>query len=141
MDNFDQSLGDMPTMGAKSGNILAKIDRYELLSELGRGAFGAVFLAKDLVADTLVAIKTLPPEINHSPDELNAVRENFKLVSKLAHPNIAQLRHLHQVEQSQTFIEGVNISRGDYFVVMEYVEGSTLRNWVTRFRKKKVPFD
>ena len=141
MEDFDQSIGDMPTMGQSPNGLLAKIDRYELQSELGRGAFGAVFLAKDLVADTLVAIKTLPPEINHSPDELYEVRENFKLVSKLAHPNIAQLKHLHKVENAQPFREGIHISRGDYLVVMEHVEGSTLRNWVTRFRKKKVPFD
>lgn len=87
-EDIEMSLGDLPTMGGEDSKVLATIDRYELLDKLGRGAFGAVFLARDTVADTLVALKTLPPELNHSREDLEAVRDNFKLVTKLAHPNI-----------------------------------------------------
>ena len=140
-DDIDFSVGDMPTMGGEESQILAVIDRYELMDKLGRGAFGAVFLARDTVADTLVALKTLPPELNHSPEDLEEVRENFKLVSKLAHPNIAQLKHLHHVENVQSFESGVHITKGEYLVVMEYVEGTTLRSWLKQFPEQKASLE
>ncbi|MCM8539150.1 MAG: serine/threonine protein kinase [Lentisphaeraceae bacterium] len=158
MDDFDKSLGDMPTMGdealpidqsigdfptmlEESESFIAHIDRYKFIEQIGRGAFGAVFLAKDTVSDTLVALKTLPPELNHSADDLEAVKENFKLVSKLAHPNIAQLKFLHQVEKIHDRGSSIHIEAGEYLVVMEYAEGSTLFKWIRQFSDKKVPFD
>ena len=87
-----------------------------------------------------MALKTLPPELNHSPEDLEAVRDNFKLVTKLAHPNIAQLKHLHHVDQVRNYEGGVHIDKGEYLVVMEYVEGSTLRNWLKQFPDKKASY-
>ena len=142
VQDMDMSVGDMPTMrGDDNKALLARIDRYELINKLGRGAFGAVFLARDTVADTLVALKTLPPELNHSVDDLDGVKENFKLVSKLAHPNIAQLKYLHHVDSVTAMEGGVHIAKGEYLVVMEYVEGSTLQNWLKQFPEKKVPLE
>ena len=139
--DLDLSVGDMPTMGEMNQEVLAYIDQYELQGKLGRGAFGAVFLAKYTVADTLVALKTLPPELSHSPEDLQGVKDNFRLVSRLAHPHIASLKHLHHVQNVHSMGPGIHISSGEYLVVMEYVEGSTLRNWVRQFADKRVPLD
>ena len=138
---LELSLGDFKTHDEGSEEILAKVDRYELISELGRGGFGAVFLGKDTISDQLVALKTLPPELNHSPEELEAVRENFKLIANLNHPNIAAAKHLHKVEDVQTFAPGIYIDSNEYLLVMEYVEGSTLSNWKRQFDGRKVPFE
>ncbi|WDE96647.1 bifunctional serine/threonine-protein kinase/formylglycine-generating enzyme family protein [Lentisphaera profundi] len=139
--SIDVSLDDMATMPGDNQEKLAIVDRYELLEMLGRGAFGAVFLARDTVSDQLVALKTLPPELSHSAEDLEAVRENFKLVSDLSHPNIAQLKFLHQVAEVNSLQGGVHIVRGEYLVVMEYIEGSTLSSWKKQFSDRKVPIE
>ncbi|WDE98572.1 serine/threonine-protein kinase [Lentisphaera profundi] len=134
----DVSLGDLLTQGEETQQLLAVIDRYEIIQELGRGGFGAVYLAKDTVANSLVALKTLPSELNHSDDDMEAIRDNFNLVSNLTHPNIAQLKYLHRAKQVRS--GQVHVQAGDYVLVMEYVEGITLKQWTKQFPQRQVPF-
>ena len=141
MDDIDFSVGDMPTSDSGNNKVLAQVDRYELLSELGRGGFGAVFLAKDTVSEQWVALKTLPPELSHSAEDMESVKENFALVSKLKHPNIASNDYLHKIEVINAMNQGVHLQRGDYLLIMEYVEGSTLSSWRKQFDDRRVPFD
>lgn len=82
-----------------SGNVLGRIDRYELIEELGGGGFGMVYKARDTVAGIEVAVKGLPPLVQANREELDRVRENFALVSRLHHPHIAAPLHLHQARQ------------------------------------------
>ncbi len=139
---FDLSLGDLPTMDESGFQPLGDVDRYLIVSELGAGGFGTVFLAKDTVAGTLVALKALPSEIAAIPEELENVRNNFALVSKLHHPNIAGLLHLHKVEKCDDAAEKLlRISNRSYLVVMEYVEGMTLSAWKKQFPDRKIPFE
>ena len=142
MDDFDDfdDLDDMQTMQHGQEKILAYVDRYELTSELGRGGFGMVYLAVDTVSDQQVALKTLPPELSHRPEELEHVRANFKLVSNLHHQNIAAMKHLHPVQKSSPGNQSVPISAGEYLMVMEYIQGSTLSSWKKQFTDRKVPF-
>lgn len=93
--------------------------RYTIERELGRGGMGAVFLARDLSLDRLVAIKVLPPDL-----AFNAVlRERFvreaKLAASLSHPNIV---HVHAVEEQGDLL----------YIVMQYVDGETLSQRVAR---------
>ncbi|MFA6716424.1 MAG: protein kinase, partial [Victivallaceae bacterium] len=141
-DSMDLSIGDLPTMADDDFRPIGKIDRYHIIRELGAGGFGTVFLAKDTVAGIRVALKALPPEISAVPGEMENVRENFVLVSKLHHPNIASLLHLHKVEQADTAAEKLLcITSRSYLVVMEYVPGSELSAWKKQFADRKVPFD
>ena len=125
--------------------VLARIDKYELLRELGEGGFGAVYLARDTVAGVDVAIKGLPPEVKHNEGELEPIRANFALVSRLRHPNIVGLRDLHRAERvsyaSKDVEEKLRVFERDTMVVMDYAPGATLAKWRKQFPDARVPLD
>lgn len=114
------SIGDMLTQRQrrrfKPGDTLA--GRYKILGELGQGGMGLVFRCLDEVGGIEVAVKMLPPEVSHDSGEMEEVRENFQLVSRLAHPNIATVRTLER-----------DPGTGEFYLVMELAEGSNLRHW------------
>ncbi len=85
------------------------IGRFEILSELGKGGQGAVYLARDTQLDRLVAIKTLR-NLGHKTEQLE---HEARIVSKLQHPNIITLFHTGEHERSP-------------YLVYAYVEGKTL---------------
>lgn len=124
---------------------LGFIDRYELIRELGGGGFGCVYLAKDSVAGIDVAVKGLPPLIRNNKEELENVRRNFALVSRLHHPNIAAALHLQKVERvsykNKSDAEKLRVFEDDMLVVMQYAPGVTLSQWRKQFPENKVPFD
>jgi serine/threonine-protein kinase len=94
-----------------------RLGRYEILGELGRGAMGVVYQARDPQLDRRVALKVMlpPPELDGTA--LQQRRERFqregRAAAKLTHPNIVTL---HDVGEDQ----------GHAFLVMEYLEGQTL---------------
>ena len=132
-DMSDEITYDAPTMrdapqrpsGPRVGDRLVG-GRYEVLSELGRGGMGVVYRCMDNVAGVEVALKALPPELSHNHEEMEEVRENFQLVSRLVHQNIAVSKTLEKEERS-----------GDYYLVMECVVGEDLRKWMRGKRKEQ----
>ena len=133
------------TMRPQSGASLGRIDQYELIRELGGGGFGCVYLAKDTVAGIEVAVKGLPPLVRLNKEELENVRKNFALVSRLHHPNIAAALHLQKVEKAfyddKADAEKLRVFGGDTLVVMQYAPGVTLSQWRKQFPDGKVPLD
>ncbi len=93
--------------------------RYGLERELGRGGMGAVFLARDLRLDRLVAIKVLPPELAVRPELRERFLRETRTAASFSHPNIVPV---HGVEESAALL----------FFVMGYVEGETLTQRVRR---------
>ena len=135
------SLGDMPTMRVSDESI-GRVDRYELIEKLGEGGFGAVYGARDTEAGILVALKSLPAEISCDADEMAAIRDNFSLVSKLHHPNIASLLHLHRVEFVDDRAQAaLGVRSNDYLVVMEYAPGVTLFAVRRALPEQKLPVE
>jgi hypothetical protein len=136
----DISMGEQPTRRPDAGSSAGHVDRYALIEKMGQGGFGAVYRAHDEEAGVEVALKALPPQISHSPEELDGVRRNFALVSKLVHSHIANVRHLHRVEQADPEARAaMGVEPGDYLVVMECVQGSTLSSWRHIFPDGNVP--
>ena len=92
---------------------------YQLIRLLGRGGMGEVYLARNKNIDQLVAVKALHPKYANNP----MLRERFKqeavMLNSLNHPNI--VKFLNFVENEY----GV-------FLIMEYVEGCTLEEFVTK---------
>ncbi len=92
------------------------LGRYEIVSQLGRGAMGTVYRALDPAIERTVAIKTLNPEL---PDEnLAEVKERFlreaKSAGRLNHPNVVT-------------VYDVGEAGGVAYIAMEYLEGQSLR--------------
>ena len=97
----------------------AKLGHYEILSLLGKGGMGEVWLARDTKLGREVAIKTLPEEFAKDADRLARFEREAKLLASLNHPNIAAI---HGFEQDN----------GTHFLVLELVEGDTLADQLKR---------
>jgi len=92
-----------------------KVGKYKILSSLGSGGFGSVFLAEDTMIDKKVAIK-VPHKQNLDADDL---LKEPRLLASLSHPNIVTV--LTAEKQDDVF-----------FIVMEYVTGETLEHVIMR---------
>ena len=100
--------------GPVAPDPMASFDpRYVVERELGRGAMGRVFLARDLRLDRLVAIKALAPG-NHDERELLRLEHEARAAGSLNHPNIVA-------------VHDIGLSAAGPFIVSEYVRGTTLR--------------
>jgi len=91
-----------------------RLGPYEILSPLGAGGMGEVYLAKDTRLGREVAIKVLPASFSADPDRLRRFEQEARAASALNHPNIVTL---HDVGQHD----------GVPYVVQELLEGETLR--------------
>ena len=102
-----------------AGPKIAKLGRYEVVSELGKGAMGIVYLAKDPVIGRLVAIKTIRATGNDE-DDTQEFRERFvreaQTAGILSHPNIVTIHDIGEDAETQTS-----------FIAMEYIEGKNLK--------------
>ena len=129
--------------GSNAGEPLARIDQYELVRELGGGGFGTVYLAKDTVSGVQYAVKGLPPFVKNNREELENIKANFTLVSRLSHTNIARAHVLHLAREvhysSEDVRQKLRVDPGDTLMVMEYAPGVTLSQWRRQFPDRRVP--
>ena len=99
------------------------IGPYRILSPIGAGGMGEVYLARDSKLGRDVALKVLPDGFVEDPSRLARFRREAQVLGALNHPNIAS-------------IYGLEESGNRYALVLEYVEGETLDE---RIRKKTLP--
>ena len=92
--------------------------QYEVLSLLGRGGMGAVYKARQIELDRLVAIKLLPLEVSVDRDFADRFRREGRAMAKLHHPNIISVH------------EFGTTSEGHLFFAMEFVEGANLHQMI-----------
>jgi len=110
-----------PTPADRIGSILGQ--RYKLLSVLGEGGIGAVFLAEDMATGGRVAVKLLKREVANDPIVLARFEREAVAMQALAHEHIvAPLGYGKSPE-------------GDMCLVMEHVEGETLRTMLKRVKR------
>src|SRR5262249_44350578 len=99
------------------GLIGKKVAHYRVLRFLGGGGMGLVYMAEDLKLGRRVAIKFLPEELADSPAALDRLQQEARAASALDHPNICSVYHLDEHD-------------GQPFIVMQLLEGETLREWI-----------
>ncbi|MDQ1640559.1 MAG: eukaryotic-like serine/threonine-protein kinase [Pyrinomonadaceae bacterium] len=97
----------------------ASLGRYKIHSLLGAGGMGEVYLAEDAQLHRKVAVKVLPATLASSRDRMRRFVQEAQAAAALNHPNIA---HIYEIGAA----DGVN------FIVMEFIEGQTLRELIHR---------
>jgi len=90
-----------------------EISHYRVVSRLGKGGMGEVFLAQDSNLSRPVALKILSPRFAEDPSRVRRFTNEAKTIATLSHPNIAHVYDLGEWD-------------GALFIAMEYVEGQTL---------------
>jgi tetratricopeptide (TPR) repeat protein len=91
--------------------------RYKIVGKLGRGGMGIVYKAEDTVLERVVAYKVLPDALKENPQALKNFLREAKSAAQLNHPNIVTVYDAGEQD-------------GVYYIAMEYVDGSTLKEIV-----------
>ena len=99
-------------------NIGKKLDgRYEITELIGVGGMADVYKAVDVMENRTVAVKILKPEFSQNEEFLRRFRNESKAIAVLSHPNIVK-------------IYDVGFSDEIQFIVMEYIHGITLKEFI-----------
>lgn len=100
-----------PAASSRLGQVVA--GRYELRRHVGTGGMGVVYQAHDRVLDETVALKLLRPGLSGDAERLARVIDEVRLTRRVTHPNVVR-------------VHDVGVAGDDRFLVMEYVEGTSL---------------
>ena len=94
-------------------------DRYEIIRSIGEGGMANVYLARDLILDREVAVKILRGDLAGDEKFVRRFQREAIAASSLSHPNIVEMYDVGEDD-------------GNYFIVMEYVEGKTLKSLIKK---------
>jgi serine/threonine-protein kinase len=101
----------------------ARLNHYEILSPIGAGGMGEVFLARDTRLERQVAIKLLGAEFSENADRLHRFIQEARAASALNHPNILTIHEIGETDLR-------------HYIATEYIEGETLRYHIQHARIK-----
>lgn len=88
---------------------------YKKICKLGKGAFGKVYKAKEIISDKIVAVKQI--SINNSEANYESILREIQVLSKISHPNI--VKYYKYYEENDRI-----------YIIMEYLEGGTLKEFI-----------
>ncbi|MCA1659373.1 MAG: serine/threonine-protein kinase, partial [Verrucomicrobiaceae bacterium] len=91
----------------------SSLSHYRIVSKIGAGGMGEVYLAQDTKLDRKVAVKILPANLAANHDRMRRFTQEAKSAAALSHPNIAQIFEIGDHD-------------GTHFIAMEFIDGQTL---------------
>lgn len=94
-------------------------DRYEIIKSIGEGGMANVYLANDTILDREVAVKVLRGDLSTDEKFIRRFQREALSVSNLSHPNIVEVYDVGEED-------------GQYYIVMEYIEGKTLKQLLNK---------
>ena len=97
-------------------------DRYQIIKSIGEGGMANVYLALDTILDRNVAIKVLRGDLAHDDKFVRRFQREALAASSLSHPNIVE-------------VYDVGEDNGNYYIVMEYIEGRQLKQLLKKREK------
>jgi serine/threonine-protein kinase len=104
--------------GAQTGMATGEtVSHYRIISPIGVGGMGQVFLAHDMTLGRKVALKLLPAEFTTYADRVRRFQQEARAASSLNHPNIITIHEIGQAEDK-------------HFIATEYIDGLTLREYL-----------
>ena len=95
------------------------LSHYRIVSKIGAGGMGEVYLAKDTTLDRKVALKILPAEVAANQERMRRFVQEAKAASALNHPNILTIYEIDQTDSG-------------HFIAAEFIDGETLRELMRR---------
>jgi serine/threonine-protein kinase len=95
------------------------LSHYRIVSKIGEGGMGEVYLAQDTKLDRKVALKILPADVAAHPDRMKRFVQEARAASSLNHPNIITI---HEIGETAS----------GHFIATEFIEGETLRERMSR---------
>ena len=101
------------------------ISNYKILEKLGEGGMGVVYKAHDIKLDRTVALKFLPSHLTVNDTDKERFVQEAKAAAALNHPNVCVIHDIQEVEEH-------------HFIIMEYVDGKTLRQLLTSKGQLKI---
>jgi serine/threonine protein kinase/Tol biopolymer transport system component len=104
------------------------VSHYKIVSQLGEGGMGEVYLAQDTKLDRKIALKVLPADVVSNRDRMERFVREAKSAAALNHPHIAHIYEIGESGSSPTVRQGV------HFIAMEYIDGETLRENIHRHK-------
>lgn len=113
--------GGAPSEANAASRLPDELPGYELLEVLGRGGMGEVWRAQQKSLGRTVAIKLLPERLSRNPEFIARFQKEATALASLSHPNIIQI-----IDRG--------MADGQYFFVMEYVQGRSLRELMSAGR-------
>jgi len=108
--------------GERQASLIGKrLGAYQVISVIGFGGMGEVYLARDERLSRKLALKLLPQQFTRDPERVRRFEREARAASALNHPNIITIYEIGELA-------------GTYFIAAEYVEGQTLRQLIERGR-------
>ena len=98
---------------------IPELEGFEILEKLGEGGMAAVWKARQISLDRIVAIKVLSHELAAAADDVDRFQQEARAAARLKHPGIVQ-------------VYDARAENGVYYFVMEYVAGYTVGDWIRR---------
>ena len=120
----EKSFMSIPVLAAAAPSLFNKqaeslvgqmVGHYKILAPIGAGGMGEVYLAQDTRLGRQVALKLLPIHLSSDSDRLRRFEQEARSASSLNHPNVCMIHEVGEMED------------GRHYIVMEYIEGVTLR--------------